>query len=196
MTDSARHIVYEIYSDVMFELAEETGQLEAVLEDLHEVSKILLKESEFLTLLISPKVKEKEKVGMIRRVFNGRVAPLTMDFLSVLARRNRMSFIQGITGRYEDLYDSIRNRKRIVVTFAKEPTTEQIAKLKEDLKDAISAEVKLTIKVEPEILGGIIIRKGDTMIDNSVKNILDRTVNVIMDHSRDKIEKNKNKSQD
>lgn len=195
MADVSRHIVHEIYSDVMFELAEETGQLDEVLSDLQAVGKVLRSEPQFLSLLVSPNLSEQEKAQMIRRVFGGRVSPLTLDFLCVLARRNRVSFLNGISGRYEDMYDAARNRKRVVVTLAKQPTDAEVEKLKQDIRDAIRAEVKLTVKVDPAILGGIVIQKGDMVIDNSVKNILDRTVNVIVSHSRDKVNQSKQKSE-
>ena len=188
MADSSRHIGHEIYSDVMFELAEETSQLDEVLADLQAVGKVLRSEPEFLSLLVSPNLSEHEKAQMIRRVFGGRVVPLTLDFLCVLARRNRISFLNGISGRYEDMYDTARNRKRVVVTLSKEPTNEEVEKLKQEIRNAVQAEVKLTVKVDPEILGGIVIQKGDLVIDNSVKNILNRTVQVIMTHSREKAE--------
>lgn len=193
MTQSSRHIIHEIYSDVMFELAEETGRIEEVMEDLQAVAKLLADEPDFMTLLTSPKLKEDEKVRMIRRVFGGRVNPLTLDFLSVLARRNRVSFLNGIAGRYEDLYDVLRNRKRVEVTLAKAPTEDELTRLRADLKEAIAAEVKLTVRVDPTIIGGIVIRKGDQVIDNSVKYILDRTVNTILSHSRDKADSKEKK---
>ena len=193
MAETSRHIIHEIYSDVMFELAEETGQLDEVLGDLQAVGKVLRGEPEFLSLLVSPNLKDDEKARMIRRVFSGRAAPLTVDFLCVLARRNRMGFLNGISGRYEDLYDSVRNRKRVVVTLPKPPTEEEAEKLKADIRDAIAAEVKLTVKVDPAILGGIVIQKEDLVIDNSVKNILERTVKVIVNHSREKSEQTKRK---
>lgn len=195
MADTSRHIVHEIYSDVMFELAEETSQLDEVLADLQAVGRVLRTEPEFLSLLVSPSLGESEKTRIIRRVFGGRVVPLTLDFLCVLARRNRMSFLNGISGRYEDMYDTARNRKRVVVTLSKAPTEEEVEKLKQEIRDAIQAEVKLTVKVDPAILGGIVIRKGDLVIDNSVKNILDRTVKVIMTHSKEKAEQPKRKQE-
>jgi F-type H+-transporting ATPase subunit delta len=195
MADPARHIVHEIYSDVMFELAEETGQLDDVMSDLQAVGRVLRAEPAFLSLLISPSLSETEKAAMIRRVFAGRISPLTLDFLCVLARRNRMSFLNGISGRYEDRYDSVRNRKRVVVTLAKPPTDEETEKLKAQIREAVQAEVKLTVKVDPAILGGMVIQKGDMVIDNSVRNILDRTVKVIVNHSKEKKEQEKRSSQ-
>ena len=189
MAESSRHIIHEIYSDVMFELAEETGRIDEVRQDLAAVSKLLRQEPDFMTLLSSPRLKEGEKVQMIRRVFDGRVNAMTLDFLSVLARRNRVGFLPGIAGRYEDLYDETRNRKRVEVTVAGELRPEEIEALRARLKDAIRAEVKLTVYVDPTIVGGIVIRKGNVVIDNSVKSILDRTVKTVLSHSRDRAQK-------
>lgn len=186
MADAARHIIHEIYSDVMFELAEETRQVDTVLEDLQAVAKLLRSEPEFMSILVSGKVQETEKVEMVRRVFGGRISPLTLDFLCVLARRNRVSFLGGIAGRYEDMFDTYRNRHRVHVTVAKPLSDQEAEKIRRDLMEAIQAEVKMTVKVDPEILGGIVIRKGDTVVDNSVRNILDRTVNAIVAHSKEK----------
>jgi F-type H+-transporting ATPase subunit delta len=194
MADAARHIVHEIYSDVMFELAEETGQLDEVMTDLQAIGRALRAEPAFLSLLISPSLSEAEKAAMIRRVFAGRISPLTLDFLCVLARRNRMSFLNGISGRYEDRYDYTRNRRRVTVTLAKPPTDEETEKLKAQIREAIQAEVKLTVKVDPAILGGMVIQKGDMVIDNSVRNILDRTVKVIISQSKEKEREKRNQS--
>ena len=186
MAKSARHIIHEIYSDVMFELAQEAALMDVVMEDLEAVSSALEDEPEFLSLLTLGHLKEEEKTGMMRRVFKGRINDLTLDFLCVLAKRNRMSFLHGIGQRYQVLLDEHKHLHRVEVTLAKSPTDEQIEKIKKDLVEAISAEVKLTVSVDPEILGGIVIRKGDLMIDNSVRTILNRTVDAVMRRSKDK----------
>lgn len=186
MARSTKHIIHEIYSDVMFELAEDAGMLDHVQSDLEAVSRILQEEPEFLSLLTLGHIKEDERAAMIRRVFGGRVSGLTLDFLCVLARRNRMNFLHGIGSRYEVLLDQHKNLHRIEVTLAKEPGDRQRAQLEEDLAASIGAKVKLTVTVDPEILGGIVIRRGDLVIDNSVRTILDRTVKAVLAASKQK----------
>jgi F-type H+-transporting ATPase subunit delta len=182
----------------MFELAEEAGLVEHVMTDLEAVASVLADEPEFLSLLMLGQVKEDEKAEMIRRVFKGRINDLTLDFMCVLAKRNRMNFIHGISDRYEVLLDERKNLHRIEVTLAREPSDEQYEKIKTDIKDAVSAQIKLSVTVDPEIIGGIIIRKGDLMVDNSVRTILNRTVNAIMTRSKEKVDghkQNQNKNQ-
>ena len=186
MRGNARHIIHEIYSDVMFELAEEAGQVETVMDDLEAIAAVLKDEPEFVSLLTLGHVKEEEKAKMIRRVFKGRIGDLALDFLCVLAKRNRVNFIHGIGDRYQALLDERKNLYRIEVTLAKKPTDEQVEKIKADIKTAINAEIKLSVNVDPAIIGGMIIRKGDLMVDNSVRTILNRTVDAIMQRSKEK----------
>ena len=186
MAKNARHIIHEIYSDVMFELAQESGLLDDVMADLEAVGALLQDEPEFLSLLTLGHLKEAEKSKMIRRVFKGRINNLTLDFLCVLGKRNRMSFLHGIGDRYQVLLDEHKHLHRIEVTLSKEPDDEQVEKLKQDLKDAISAEIKLSVTVDPDIIGGIVIRKGDLVVDNSVRTILNRTVSAVMAKSKQK----------
>ncbi|MEN6307748.1 MAG: ATP synthase F1 subunit delta [Anaerohalosphaeraceae bacterium] len=192
MAASSKHIIYEIYSDVLFQLAEESGQVEQVLEDMASVGSLLRDEPEFLKLIVSSKMKEDEKTAALRRVFSGRVNPLTLDFLCVLARRNRIGGLAGIADRYEVLVDSLKNCRLVEVVLAKQLSDTELEKLRLEIKDAIKAEVKLKVQIDPEILGGIMIRQGDMMIDNSVRTILTRTVNGIVDRSRDVFYKQKN----
>jgi F-type H+-transporting ATPase subunit delta len=189
MASPSRHIVNEIYSDVLFQLAEEAGQVEQVLGDLAAVAGVLRDEPDFTKLLMSDKLKETEKAAVIRRVFGDRISGLTIDFLCVIARRNRVGFLVGIADRYEVLADSLKNCRLVEVTLAKSISEEQLEQLRQKIKDAIRAEVKLKVNIDPEILGGVILRQGDIMIDNSVRTVLSRTVNIIMDRSKEKLHK-------
>lgn len=186
MGQNARHIIHEIYSDVMFELANEAGLTDRVMDDLDAVSDVLKDEPEFLSLLTLGHVKDEDKADMIRRVFKDRINDLTLDFLCVLSRRNRMNFVHGIGDRYQVLMDEKKNLHRIEVTLAKEPADEQLEKIKADIADAIRGEIKLSVNIDPEIIGGIVIKKGDLVVDNSVKTIMTRTVDRIMQKSQEK----------
>lgn len=193
MASTSRHIIHEIYSDVMFELAEESGLVEQIMEDLEAVGDVLRDEPEFLSLLTLGEVKQDEKAKMIRRVFKGRINDLTLDFLCVLAKRNRMNFLHGIGDRYQILLDERKNIKRVEVTLASQPDVEQIEKLKADIKDAVNAEIKLSVNIDPEIIGGVIIKKGDLVVDNSVRTILHRTVDAIMQRTKEQSQKQSKK---
>ncbi len=186
MADLSKHIIPEIYSDVMFQLAEDSGLSDRVLEDLKSIAALLDEESEFVSILITTKLSDNEKVQAVRRVFAGRVCPLTLDFLSVLARRNRLGFLGGISDRYEVSLNERKNTKRVAVTVARKMDDRQLEKLKNDLRQAIRSEIQLELNINPDIIGGIIIRRGDTVVDNSVRTILDRAVQAVVRRSMQK----------
>ena len=187
MSESVKHVIREIYSEVMFELAEEADLVEQVMEDLAQVQKVLSAEPDFATLLKLQTIKGTEKSKIIRRIFGGRVNELTLDFLSVLARRNRMNFLTSISDKYEALVDVYQHRCLVEVTMAGAPDDEMVQKLKADIGKVINGRVKLSVNVDPMIIGGIIIKKGDRVIDNSIRTILKRAVDTVMKRSRIKI---------
>lgn len=187
VSESVRQIVREVYSEVLFELAEQAGCVDSVTEDLAHVREALKTEPEFATILTSPGIKGSEKAQIIRRVFEGRVEALTLDFMSVMAKRNRIGFLGPISDKYEMLVDVHCGRVLVEITLAKAPDDKQMKKLKADLREVISKEVKLSVVVEPAIIGGIIIKKDDVVIDNSVKTALRRAVATVMDNLKDRI---------
>lgn len=189
MKDAARHIIHEIYSDVLFELAQENGQVAEVLEDMEAVAKVFEAEPEFLNLLTFNHLKEDDKCAILKRVFGGRINELTLNFLCVLARHNRLGFLFGICDRYELLMEQLRNIQHFEVTLSKTPDERELEKIKQDLRDAVGTEVKLSVQVDPDILGGIVIRKGDTVIDNSVRTLLARAVKAVINRSKEKSQK-------
>ncbi|AQT69390.1 F-type ATPase subunit delta [Anaerohalosphaera lusitana] len=191
MPESVRHVVREIYSEVLFELAEEAGCVDKVMEDLERVVEILQEQPEFASLLASQELKGQEKSEMVRRVFKEKISDLALDFLCVLARRNRIGFLASIFDQYEVMLDAQQNISLVEVTFAQKPKPEKLEKLKSELSDALKAKVKLRVDIEPEIMGGVIIKIGDRMIDNSLKNILGRAVNSVVENSKSKLKKSK-----
>lgn len=184
MSGSHREIVHEVYSEVLFDLAQQSAELESVLEELMAVRGVLKAEPEFAALLSSQIVKPAEKAEIVRRVFSGRLSELTVNFLSVLSRRGRIGFLGGVCEKYEMLVDAHHNRRVVEVTMASKPDDEQITKLKADLAAALDSKVKLSIKVDPKIIGGIIIKKDDTLVDNSVRTALNRMIQSVMENMK------------
>jgi len=178
--ESKRQIIRDVYSEVLFELADQAGCVDSVTEDLACLREVIKAEPEFAAILTSPGIKPAEKAQIIRRVFQGKLENLTLDFMSVLAKRNRIGFLGPVSDKYEMLVDVHRGRALVEITLARTPDDEQIRMLEADLKDAINKEVKLSLVVEPAIIGGIIIKKDDVVIDNSVKTTLQRAVKTVI----------------
>lgn len=188
MSEKLRNMVHEIYCEVLFEMAEESDKIESILSDIESVKQLFHDSPDFAAIMTLPEIKAAEKSDIIRRVFTGRVDNLTLDFLSVLARRGRMGFLAGISDRYERLLDLHQDRCLIEVTLANKPSDRQTQKLKGELADAINGKVKLTIEVAPDIIGGIVINKNGKVIDNSVRTMLNRTMKTVIENLKVKVD--------
>jgi len=184
MSESIKHVVREIYCEVLFELAEEAGQIDSVMDDLASVEEVLRADPEFTAIMTSPTIKGEEKAKVARRVFTGKVNDLTLDFLSVLAKRNRMRNLFDISLKYESMIDKHHHRHPVEVTLAHQPDPKEIEKLKARIGEAIGGKVKLSIEVDPSIVGGMILHKDGKVIDNSVATRLKRAVGIIVEKTR------------
>jgi len=171
---------------VLFDLAEQSGEISTVHEELVCFRQILKNRPEFAMLLSSEVINPREKAEIIHRVFDGRLSQLTVSFLCVLARRGRIGFLSGIAQRYESLIDEYHHRRAVEITLARKPEPELLEKLRDDLSKALNSEVKLTIKIDPALIGGAVIRKDDMMVDSSVRSSLERTMKAVIETMKER----------
>jgi F-type H+-transporting ATPase subunit delta len=169
----------QLYAAALFELARDAQQVDAVGDNMLALAQVVASEKEFLTVSMSPYFSRESKGQLLQTVFAGHVVGLTMDFLQVVNKHNRMSHLPLITQEYEKLRDMYAGCSRIEVTFAKEMSESEIAKFTDQIKAAIKSEVKLAVRVDPSIIGGVILRRGDMIVDNTVRRGLLDAVKVI-----------------
>jgi F-type H+-transporting ATPase subunit delta len=172
---SAAHLA-NVYARSLFDLAKESGTVDAVASDLEVVSTLLTQQPELEAFLASPYFAEQTKRGLIRDTFTGRLNNVTVNFLSVVIDHNRGALVPGMLERFRQLYRGYQGYETVSVTVARSLSQEQTQKLVQDLAEALRAKIDLEVQVDPSILGGIIIRRGDNMLDNSVRGRLARAI--------------------
>jgi F-type H+-transporting ATPase subunit delta len=182
-TGTAAHIA-DLYARSLLDLAEQSGTVDAVANDLDTVSTLLTENPDFEAFLASPYFAEQTKRDLVRKVFAGRLQSLTLNFLSVMIDHNRGMFLPKIIERYRQLYRVYQGYRTVDVTVAQPMSNEQMDKLSRELADALHAKVDLDVHVDPSIIGGVVIRYEDKMLDNSVKGRLARTVNQLLNPQR------------
>lgn len=171
----------ETYARSLLELAEQSQLVDDVETDLETLSALLAKEPGFHTFLASPYFAEQTKRDMVRRTFEDTLHPVTLQFLFVAIDHNRGRLLPEIIERYRLLYRALRGYQTVTAVVARPLREEQKAKLSHDLAAAMHAKVDLNVHVDPAILGGVILRYGDKMLDNSIRGRLARTVGRITD---------------
>jgi len=158
--------------------ADSAEELEHLVETLNEHDRI----DDLLTLPLGVN----DRCALVERLFQDRLSEPTYALLAVMARRGRMALLRAVSRAYRRLLDARGGKIEVTVTTASHLTTEQRDQLLVDLEHTFQAKPILTERVDPAIIGGIIIKKGDLVVDNSVRTVLTRTVEAVMEQSKNK----------
>ena len=159
------------YAQAVFELAIERSELDGWLEDLAYLARTLENE-QFGQFLDSPQASVDRKAELIGTTMGDRVGPLARNLLSLLASRNMTHLLPGIVDQYQRLLDAHRGIERAEVSSAVPLDDGQHGQVVELLKAIVGKEVRLSSRVEPQLLGGFVARVGDRVIDGSTSGRL------------------------
>lgn len=175
----------EIYGQVLFQLATERGEAELVKSDFDEIDKFMFAEGDFHAILSSPFLSAEHKSRLTEHLFSGKVCELTMNFLLTAGSHNRLSALPNIIKKYSRLYRQSKGHKDIWMTISHAIDQDERDAIKASLAAALKTEnITLEFNVEPEIIGGTIIRYEGKMIDNSIRTRLHRAVDTVISQGR------------
>jgi len=161
--------VGEVYARALLSAATATGQVDAVVDELESLVSDLLDKSPVLdTVMLNPKMSVDDKWKMFDRVFGGKLNGTLLTFLKVVARRQRLGALRAIQKSASTLRDEMAGRIQVQVTVSKPLDSAGEAALASKLKTIFRKEVRLQTQVDPKILGGLVVRVGDTVYDSSV----------------------------
>jgi F-type H+-transporting ATPase subunit delta len=167
--DDEHQHVGELYAKALLGAAETSGSLETVVAQLESiVTEVLDRQPAFEMALSNPKVSQQQRMDLLDKVFGQKLDPVLLRFLKVLCRRGRLGFIRSIQKSVVTMRDDALGRLRVSVTTAQPLNDSQRQELTEKLKSVFKSDVALSIKVNPAILGGILVRIGDTVFDGSL----------------------------
>lgn len=164
--------VGHLYAEALFELSLEQNELEKVYNDLTECSKVFEDHPDFVTLLDSPVVMKDEKHSIINKVF-GEESGTVHDFICLVTDKNRIRYFGKIAEAFNALYDDHMGIKEMTVVTSVPLKADTREKLILKLEEKSGKKVKLKEEVDPSIIGGIVLKMGNTMIDDSVKGRLE-----------------------
>jgi F-type H+-transporting ATPase subunit delta len=170
----------ETYTQVLFELACNNHVADAVKDDLEFLSETTKKEEDFILFLDSPYFTFPSKEQFASRVLSGRITELTMNFLMVIIKHNRTDLLPEIISRYEQLWDAKNGYLPVKITVSHPLNHDEMKELQASLDSAAEAITRLEVEVKPDIIGGITIRCGDRVIDNTILGKLQTMMKTIM----------------
>ena len=163
------------YATALFDLADEQKALDLVADDLRAL-KAMLDESADLTRLVRSPVlsRESQAAAMAVLVERAGLSTLTRNFIGLVARNRRLFALPGMIAGYLQLLAERRGEIRAEVTAAQEMSKEQVVAINDQLKRAIGSKVAVEIRVDPALIGGLVVKVGSRMVDGSLRSKLQR----------------------
>jgi F-type H+-transporting ATPase subunit delta len=156
----------------LFELAYEKNQVSEISDDLRKIQEVCTSSEDFIRLLDSPVIKVSEKKQVFSRLFQEKIHPLTFNFLKLLLSKNRESLLPATIKYFMRLVDDSQGIVRGELQTAYPLSKKQLEALKKHLDRITSKNVLLHQNINPELLGGFMVRLDDTVIDTSIRNQL------------------------
>ncbi|MBB3329831.1 F-type H+-transporting ATPase subunit delta [Halomonas campaniensis] len=161
------------YAKAAFEYARDHKALDAWSEWLGKVGMVVASQ-DVQKLLSSPKLDDERKVALVLEVADASVDDAARRFLDTLSDKGRLAALPAIAEQFERLRAEHDKRVDVTVVSAFELDDKQQQKLAGALKKRLNREISITTQVDPTLLGGVILRAGDTVIDGSVRGRLNR----------------------
>jgi len=173
-------LVEKRYAEALIRIGVEQNIIDTFQADMDSVEKVIVGNDQLKKFLNNPSLKKNSKKEAIEEIFGKEIHKDTVNFLKVLIDKGRMKNFSGIIEQYKLLADEIKKCLNLKVISAEALSENQLKKLGEKLRVQYgSQDVKVDSVLDPSIIGGVIVRIGDKMIDGSVKGKLDRMQSVL-----------------
>jgi F-type H+-transporting ATPase subunit delta len=161
------------YANALFGLAVDNGAVDQVAQDISDIS-VMLNESEDLRRLVLSPVIAREDQGraMTAVMSEAKISDLTNRFIGVVAQNRRLFELEGMILAFQTLLAKYKGEVTAEVTSAKKLTQKQVDSLSASLKEAIGSDIAVEQKVDPALLGGLVVKVGSRMVDSSLRTKL------------------------
>ncbi|MGC8712590.1 MAG: ATP synthase F1 subunit delta [Leptodesmis sp.] len=167
--------ILERYAQALLSLAQDNNTLDQVGNDVNSILGVLKESPDLQEFLDNPLIKPADKKAVMNRILGDSVHPYTRNFIQVLVDRRRIMFLEGICKEFQALLRKLNQTVLAEVTSARELTDDQKNSLREKVLAMTGArQVELETHIDPELIGGVVIRIGSQVIDASLRGQLRR----------------------
>ncbi len=167
-------LVSKVYGDALFSLALEENKLDEVWEEVKLLSSALQENKEFTNMMTHPDMTQEKGLALLEEAFGGKLSDVMMGFFQVLVKKGRFSEILSVLDYFQK---EAKEYKKIGVVYVTTPTgltKEQKSSIVERLTQISGYQsLEMNYVVDPGLLGGIRIRIGDRVVDNSIQTKLE-----------------------
>ena len=162
-----------VYARSLFEAAKDRDRLDEVREQLGQVADALAEDRDLQFFFFSPSLSSDEKKEGLHKAVTG-ADELVQNFLELLVENHRMPAVFRIRREYDRLWDEENRLLPVVITSAVELDEETIRSIGDRIGEQTGRKVELSSTVDPDVLGGLVVRVGNTVLDASIRHRLEQ----------------------
>lgn len=162
------------YAVAFWEIAQNDSNTKEINTQFLELSGVLADSKELISYLISPVVQADDKIRLVNSIFSKKINSNILRFVVFLIRKRRIALLQNILTEYQNLLDEESGKVSTEVISSDLLSAGQIEKIKQFLTQNFSKNISLINKMDKALIGGYQIKVGDLVIDQSVKNQMER----------------------
>lgn len=165
-------LVGKRYAEALFEAGLELDKLEKFKEDIENISKVLEVETDLQKVLNHPKISKDEKKDLLTSIFKGKVSEEILNFLFVIVDKRREGSLIEISKEFEELFNEHNNILKVTAITAIDMDNKVKNKLVQVLSNKTNKTIKLNNIVDRDIIGGVLLRVENKVIDGTIKGQL------------------------
>ena len=166
-------LISKTYGDALFELAVEKDKVDVLFEEIVQLQEVLSENDEFGKLMNHPKIIKEEKIQVAKDVFGGRISEELLGFLTIIISKDRYKDIDAILDYFIAEVKRYKGIGVATVTTAVPLKEEQCKKIEQKLLDTTGyKEMEMHYQTDESLIGGMVVRIGDRVVDSSVKTKL------------------------
>jgi F-type H+-transporting ATPase subunit delta len=162
--------VGEVYAEALFELAKESNDIDGIYKTLNDYADIFSDNPDLMKLLAVPTIPVPKKIEIVNKVFPEE--NLVSNFICILVEKSRITGIENVRSEFNKKYNELNNIAEMTVYTVKPLDDDTRRKLTEKLADKYQKTIKLREKIDPELIGGIVVKYGNKVMDNSIRTKL------------------------
>lgn len=164
--------IARVYAEALFQVAREKGKLDAIREQLGQFVDVLQGDRDLQVFFFSPYFSTEEKKDGLKKVIDG-ADPAVLNFLELLVEKHRTPALFRIRHAYDQLWEKENKLLGVEITSAVELDDEIAQRIGDQIGEQTGQRVELTKTVDPDIIGGLVLRVGNSILDASIRNRLD-----------------------
>lgn len=158
-----------VYAQSLLDLAKDKNAAEPIGEDLKAISEGLRADPGFKLFVIDPSISTEKRAAAFQKAFAGKVDQLLLNFLGVLNVKGRLAILPEISDAYQTLLDEMFGKIEVDVTVAQKLSPEELSLVQQKVSTALGKSAVVHQYVDESIIGGLVLRVQDRLIDASVK---------------------------